>query len=530
MRNSFSFAAGLVFALALPGGLNAQTAIDLKSQSRNIDFSAASTTRPFKTGTVLPAACVTGESFFKTNAPAGQNLFGCTAANTWTVMSSGLADTGVAPGVYGSSSLVPQITIDAQGRITSASQIGISGGGGGLPAMTSQTGKFLFTDGTNALWQPVTLAGVQDCTASLSGGTMTVNACGARNGNLDVSAASCTATLTGTSASGIVYGYLSGDGTFQLGHASAATLTCTGWTTATGVSAFPADALPLFTAAFASNVWTIGGVTPYRRMVGRDAYSAGDGMISLNNPATGVTTLHVDPAQIPRYFNGAGAPAQNCAQGRDFYLDTTALSLYHCRNTNTWSAVGSGGGGGAAITVRRYPVWGWLQDNNGNNTTAFSANETRWHQFHLPAAMTAAGVGLRATAGIGAGKGLRFAIADTSGAILYKTAVNTSCAGALCEAAFSSAVTLSAGVYYLGVTTDSTSLQTAQVKSAGGDTVMCALSNAGTSPAMAGSGTTGSGTGAAVDFGASMGALTTYACSPTGTNVLAGKFHDMYLY
>jgi hypothetical protein len=66
-----------------------QTAIDLRTQSKSVDFSAASSTRPMKTGTTLPATCVAGEMFFKTDAPAGSNLYGCVATNTWTLQAGG---------------------------------------------------------------------------------------------------------------------------------------------------------------------------------------------------------------------------------------------------------------------------------------------------------------------------------------------------------------------------------------------------------------------------------------------------------
>jgi hypothetical protein len=75
----------IVPALAAGSGLlTAQTAVDLRAQSRNVDFSAAAATRPFKTGATLPASCQTGESFFKTDAPAGKNLYVCTATDTWS--------------------------------------------------------------------------------------------------------------------------------------------------------------------------------------------------------------------------------------------------------------------------------------------------------------------------------------------------------------------------------------------------------------------------------------------------------------
>jgi len=51
-----------------------------------------------------------------------------------------LTNTAVTPGVYGSSTLVPVITVDAQGRITLASTVAVSGGGGGLSSVTGSTG------------------------------------------------------------------------------------------------------------------------------------------------------------------------------------------------------------------------------------------------------------------------------------------------------------------------------------------------------------------------------------------------------
>jgi hypothetical protein len=58
--------------------------VDLRSQSKNIDFSQAQSVRPFRTGTSLPPVCTPGEMFFKTDAAAGSNLFGCVATDTWS--------------------------------------------------------------------------------------------------------------------------------------------------------------------------------------------------------------------------------------------------------------------------------------------------------------------------------------------------------------------------------------------------------------------------------------------------------------
>lgn len=68
-----------------------QTRIDLGTQSKNIDFTSQAYTKPFKTGTALPATCSTGEAFFRTDT-AG--LYGCTAPNTWQPLGGGGGGTG----------------------------------------------------------------------------------------------------------------------------------------------------------------------------------------------------------------------------------------------------------------------------------------------------------------------------------------------------------------------------------------------------------------------------------------------------
>ncbi len=64
-----------------------QTAIDLKAQSKRVDFSDAASTKPSKIGTSLPASCSVGETIFLSNALPGKNLYGCVATNTWSVLS-----------------------------------------------------------------------------------------------------------------------------------------------------------------------------------------------------------------------------------------------------------------------------------------------------------------------------------------------------------------------------------------------------------------------------------------------------------
>jgi len=56
----------------------------------------AASTIPAKVGTTLPGTCTVGEQFFKSDAPAGQNIHLCTAANTWTQVSGGASGGGEA--------------------------------------------------------------------------------------------------------------------------------------------------------------------------------------------------------------------------------------------------------------------------------------------------------------------------------------------------------------------------------------------------------------------------------------------------
>jgi hypothetical protein len=89
-----------VLACAAVFTAHAQTRVDLRTQSKSVDFTAASTTKPMKTGAVLPAACGLGEAFFQTNAPAGSNFYLCTSQNSWT-LESGSGGAGGATGPAG---------------------------------------------------------------------------------------------------------------------------------------------------------------------------------------------------------------------------------------------------------------------------------------------------------------------------------------------------------------------------------------------------------------------------------------------
>lgn len=67
------------------GNCNALTA----ASGDTLDASSADTTKACKSGSSLPGTCSVSECFFKTGVTAGQNQYGCTATNTWTLEGDG---------------------------------------------------------------------------------------------------------------------------------------------------------------------------------------------------------------------------------------------------------------------------------------------------------------------------------------------------------------------------------------------------------------------------------------------------------
>jgi hypothetical protein len=70
-----------------------QDLVDMRTQTKNVDFSGAASTIPAQSGTALPATCSVGAVFFKTNNAAGQNLYSCAPANTWSLVAGNTGGT-----------------------------------------------------------------------------------------------------------------------------------------------------------------------------------------------------------------------------------------------------------------------------------------------------------------------------------------------------------------------------------------------------------------------------------------------------
>ncbi len=102
-------------------GAFCQTTLDLPSQSRNANFSKATSTTPWQIGTSLPQSCSVGQAYFKTDASPGLNVYTCTSANQWTVATG-------------------------SGDLSSFSKYST---GSGAPATSCTAGRDLYTDTTN---------------------------------------------------------------------------------------------------------------------------------------------------------------------------------------------------------------------------------------------------------------------------------------------------------------------------------------------------------------------------------------------
>jgi hypothetical protein len=95
LHNTRAVCALAWFLVGTPAAIHlaAQTRVDLRTQSKSVDFSGASSTKPSQAGITLPATCAIGQTFLNTAAQPGQNLYICTAINTWTVQgANGLAN------------------------------------------------------------------------------------------------------------------------------------------------------------------------------------------------------------------------------------------------------------------------------------------------------------------------------------------------------------------------------------------------------------------------------------------------------
>ena len=262
-----------------------QTQVDLQKQGRNVDFSLASTTKPVKIGTQLPAVCAVGELFLKLDAQPGGNLYACTTQNAWV----------------------------AQAQSTS----GGGGGGsssGGIPAILNVTR-------TSAT------------TLSVGDGCAAATPCNVRFGSLLLSFTQ-NATATISAGTGTAYFYVSANGVLTVGHSM--TVSCVGCVAQSGISAFPTDAIPLFTwtATTTSGAWDTQG-SDARAFLAAKNITVTSGLTSLEG--SGQTILGVDPTVIGFLVATPSSSSAGCSAG-SWSFDSSFF--YVCVAANTWRRMG----------------------------------------------------------------------------------------------------------------------------------------------------------------------------------------------
>lgn len=253
-----------------------QTVIDLRTQTKSVDFSAATATKPSKTGAVLPATCLSGELFFQLNAPAGANLYGCSSTNTWSVETA------------------------------------------------SSTSASLLTDFQTALVSSTILSIGATCSAS--------SPCNVRFGTVVYSfTAGATATISG--GTGTAYVYVSSSGVLTVGHTM--TVSCGGPCVAqSGISAFPVNSLPLFIWSATSGQWAATG-TNARAFLSGKTITAGAGLTATE--VAGQTILSTDPAVVAMRVAAPATATSPCSPGA---WSASSTFYYVCVGVDTWRRVG----------------------------------------------------------------------------------------------------------------------------------------------------------------------------------------------
>jgi hypothetical protein len=327
--------------------------VDLKTQSKSVDFSLANATKPFKSGTVFPSICSVGEIFYKSDAPAGANVYGCTATNSWTLEGQALP---AVSGNAGKSLSTDGVNItwnalggDVAGSIASATVTQIQGRS--ISAAAPSSGQALVWNTGANRWEPQAVAGGGGGGATMasqlgdlaivrsSAPVLTIGAncspatpCNVRFGNL-VYSVIASATATVTAGTGLAYFYLSSQGTLTAGHNL--TVTCSANCLAqSGINAFPPDSVPLYKWSATNGAWDPIGGSDLRAFNSTKSVQPGAGLTSIN--VAGVTTLGADITMIGFRTTVPATAATACVSG-SYAVDT--FFYYSCISSGVWRRV-----------------------------------------------------------------------------------------------------------------------------------------------------------------------------------------------
>ncbi|MBV8817859.1 MAG: hypothetical protein JO022_05840 [Acidobacteriaceae bacterium] len=335
----------------------AQTLVDLRTQTKSVDFSAANSTKPFQTGTILPSICQVGAMFYKTDAAAGANLYGCTALNSWT-LESGTS----LPGVFqnagkilstdGTNYIWSSLGGDLSGALGTALVVQIQGRV--VSSAQPSSGQVLSWNSSNNRWEPATPSGGSGTTnstgasataqltdfavASLNSSNLTVGAncstsspCTARVGaNVYQFTSGASVSLGG--GSGFAYFYISSSGSLTVGHNLS--LTCnSGCVAQSGITAFPPDSIPLWIWSATNGSWNPIG-TDERAFLSTKNLIPGLGIATTDQ--LGQTMVAIDPTVVSMQVGAPGTSSTACTQGS---WATDQSFYYLCVANNSWKRV-----------------------------------------------------------------------------------------------------------------------------------------------------------------------------------------------
>lgn len=322
---------GLLVLMLGSGSVSSQSRIDLRTQSKSIDFSGAPSTKPSKTGTTLPATCGVGDLFFKSDAPAGANLYGCTAVNTWSLLGD-ISHTHAAGG-------------DVAGELTALTVARIQNRPVASTAPTG--GQVLGWNATTSQWEPqAASSGGGASTASQLGDLAAayVNSTQLRIGAQCTASSPCNVRIGGTvhaftasavatlsAGTGTAYFYVSKDGVLTVGHNL--TVSCAGCVQEPATS-FPSGSVPLFTWTATNGAWDASGGTDWRAFLSNHPVTVGTGLVGVD--AGGQTLVSVNTAVVGLRVAVPASAAGSCTAG-SWAADSTYY--YICYQDNAWGRV-----------------------------------------------------------------------------------------------------------------------------------------------------------------------------------------------
>lgn len=290
------------------------------ASSSVFDFSGAGRTAPNKTGTALPGTCTVGDTFFDTDDPAGQNLYACTATNTWTLISG--------------------VIIDLKATKTSSTVVNFAAGKANFGATTYApvAGSITITAGTGS--------GTAKRYLSSSGAVVIEHPTAA---GVTITCSNCTQSQVTTPAvpnTAI--------------HLDDITITSGAWDTVTDkrgmLSTLALQNGTGMNSTHSSGVWTLAIDTATVPLLGGNNSFTGDF-------DAGSTTLF-------RVRKGSADPATCTADQGELFYNTTSDLLKHCSATNTWTST-AGGSGFDPLDQTKAILWDEMcagRESNGGST------------------------------------------------------------------------------------------------------------------------------------------------------------------